>query len=151
MKTVSYNDRYGYIVTEDYLQFLESYEAGNVPKQQIDVNGTFIDSDKLYEIIDKADTRATVRTAIKEQEEIDEREKKAPWWLTEDMRINVLFCGIGVIFILYFAWGAAGVALGVGLYVWYFYQVFSRGLGESRKDIIDNYEKERWTRFDRKD
>ena len=80
MKTVSYIDRYGAIVVDTYLDYVESYEAGNVPKQMIDVNGTLVDSDKLYEIIYKADTRATVREAIKEQELVDERIKYAPWY-----------------------------------------------------------------------
>ena len=48
MKTVSYIDRYGAIVVDTYLDYVESYEAGNVPKQMIDVNGTLVDSDKLY-------------------------------------------------------------------------------------------------------
>lgn len=81
MKTVSYKDRYGAIVIETYLDYVESYEEGNVPKQMIDVNGTLVDSDKLYEIIYNADTRATVREAIKEQEILDERIKNAPWYL----------------------------------------------------------------------
>ena len=80
MKTVSYKDRDGLIVVETYLDYIESYEEGNVPKQMIDVNGALVDSDKLYEIIYKAETRATVREAIKEQELVDERIKYAPWY-----------------------------------------------------------------------
>ena len=83
MKTVSYKDRYGAIVIETYLDYVESYEEGNVPKQMIDVNGTLVDSDKLYEIIYKAGTRAIVREAIKEQEILDERIKNAPWYLKQ--------------------------------------------------------------------
>lgn len=79
MKTVSYKDRYGAIVIDTYLDYIESYEAGNVPKQMIDVNGTLVDSDKLYEIIDRADTREIIRTLEKEQEISDEYERNRPW------------------------------------------------------------------------
>ena len=48
MKTVSYKDRYGALVIYTYLDYIESYEEGNVPKQMIDVNGALVDSDKLY-------------------------------------------------------------------------------------------------------
>lgn len=149
MKTVSYNDRYGYIVTEDYLQFLESYEAGNVPKQQIDVNGTLVDSDKLYEIIDKADTRATVRTAIKKQEIVDECERKAPWYFR--LKARAAFYAITGVAIAYiFAiFGYIPAMLGCFIQVIYYYMAKSYGVTESYQDIIDNYEAERWKRFDR--
>ncbi|MGN0911565.1 MAG: hypothetical protein ACI4NV_09165 [Thermoguttaceae bacterium] len=79
MKTVSYKDRYGAIVIDTYLDYIESYEAGNVPKQMIDVTGTLVDSDKLYEIIDRADTREIIRTLEKEQKISDENERNKPW------------------------------------------------------------------------
>ena len=45
MKTVSYKDRYGSIVVETYLDFIDSFESKNVPKQMIVVYGSLVDSD----------------------------------------------------------------------------------------------------------
>ncbi len=149
MKTVSYQDRYGYIVTEDYLQYLESYEAGNVPKQKIDVNGTLIDSDKLYEIIDKADTRATVRTAIRKQEIVDECERKAPWYFKYYARYAVLFLSILPLPYIFIFFGFIPTVLVCLIPIVYFIRAGQYGVLESYEDIIDNYEEEKWRRFDR--
>ena len=100
MKTVSYIDRYGAIVVDTYLDYVESYEAGNVPKQMIDVNGALVDSDKLYEIIYKADTKSTVREAIKEQELVDERIKYAPWFFKPWAQWTFFISGFLIVFAL---------------------------------------------------
>ena len=67
MKTVMYKDHDGNIVVEDYLEYLDSYDRGLVPRQKIDVSGVPIDSDELYKIIDEADVNATIRTATEEK------------------------------------------------------------------------------------
>ena len=51
MKTVLYKDHDGNLIVEDYLDYLESYEDGLVPRQTIDVNGVPVDSYELYKII----------------------------------------------------------------------------------------------------
>ena len=99
MKTVSYKDRYGSIVVETYLDYIESYEEGNVPKQMIDVNGSLVDSDKLYEIIDRADTREIIRTLEKEQELEDENERNRPWiFRIHAKSLVILLCMLIVVY-----------------------------------------------------
>ena len=67
MKTVMYKDHDGNIIVEDYLEYLDSYDRGLVPRQKIDVSGVAVDSDELYKIIDEADVNATIRTAMEEK------------------------------------------------------------------------------------
>lgn len=67
MKTGMYKDYEGNLVVEDYLEYLDSYDRGLVPRQKIDVSGVPVDSDELYKIIDEADVNATIRTAMEEK------------------------------------------------------------------------------------
>ena len=156
MKTVSYKDRDGLIVVETYLDYIESYEEGNVPKQMIDVNGTLVDSDKLYEIIYKAETKATVREAIKEQEILDERIKQAPWYLKPYIIYVILAIFVVVYFTsLYFSnFNAISAILTLSIFfiVLIVLAIKSRqyGITGHYRDIIDNYEAERRKRFNRK-
>ena len=156
MKTVSYIDRYGAIVVDTYLDYVESYEAGNVPKQMIDVNGTLVNSDKLYEIIYKAETKATVREAIKEQEILDERIKKAPWYIKP-----TIFYALVAIYVvvsctsLYFSNGSLiSIILTTSLFLIVSTVLAVKstqyGITGSYRKIIDNYEAERIKRFNRK-
>ena len=162
MKTVSYKDRYGAIVIDTYLDYIESYEAGNVPKQMIDVNGTLVDSDKLYEIIYKAETKATVREAIKEQELVDERIKYAPWYFKPWAQYTFFISGfliVGalgclplilnkdivpdiVVFITMVVFGGSMIIYGINLERY--------GITYKHKETINNYEAERRKRFNRK-
>lgn len=164
MKTVSYIDRYGAIVVDTYLDYVESYEAGNVPKQMIDVNGTLVDSDKLYEIIYKADTRATVREAIKEQELVDERIKYAPWYFKPWAQWTFLISG----FLIEGALGFLPEILNkddppdmfifivitwvvfLGTMIIYLNCLNSYGITDKHRATINYYEAERKKRFNRK-
>ena len=162
MKTVSYKDRYGNIVIDTYLDYIESYEEGNVPKQMIDVNGTLVNSDKLYEIIYKAGTRAIVREAIKEQELVDERIKYAPWYFKPWAQLTFFISGFLIV-------GALGylqqilnkddppdmfiviaMVVFLGTMIIYVNRLERYGITFEHKDIIDNYEAERKKRFNRK-
>ena len=156
MKTVSYKDRYGDIVIDTYLDYMESYEDGNVPKQMIDVNGTLVDSDKLYEIIDRADTRATVREAMKNQEILDERIKNAPWYLKPSI-VYVIIAVYGVVsytslYLSNFNVISMILTLSIFLIVLIVLAVKSKqyGITGSYRDIINNYEAEKRKRFKRK-
>ena len=156
MKTVSYIDRYGAIVVDTYLDYVESYEAGNVPKQMIDVNGTLVDSDKLYEIIDRADTRATVREAIKNQEILDERIKKAPWYL----KPSIIYALVAIYVVVYYTsyYFSNGSEISIILTTSIFFIVLivlaikskQYGITGNYRKIIDNYEAEKKKRFKRK-
>ena len=164
MKTVSYKDRYGAIVIDTYLDYIESYEEGNVPKQMIDVNGTLVDSDKLYEIIYKAETRATVREAIKEQELVDERIKYAPWYFKPWALWTFFILGFLIVGSLGFwpeilnkddppdmfifiiiAW-----AVFLGTMVTYVISRERYGITDKHRATINHYEAERRKRFNRK-
>ena len=162
MKTVSYIDRYGAIVVDTYLDYVESYEAGNVPKQMIDVNGALVDSDKLYEIIYKADTKSTVREAIKEQELVDERIKYAPWFFKPWAQWTFFISGFLIVFaltcflrILNKSGGTSFVDI-IPMFVFcgtilvYLNRLERYGITDKHRDIIDNYEAERRQRFNRK-
>lgn len=162
MKTVSYIDRYGAIVVDTYLDYVESYEAGNVPKQMIDVNGALVDSDKLYEIIYKADTKSTVREAIKEQELVDERIKYAPWFFKPWAQWTFFISGFLIVFaltcflrILNKSGGTSFVDI-IPMFVFcgtilvYLNRLERYGITDKHRDIIDNYEAERRKRFNRK-
>ena len=162
MKTVSYIDRYGAIVVDTYLDYVESYEAGNVPKQMIDVNGALVDSDKLYEIIYKADTKSTVREAIKEQEIVDERIKYAPWFFKPWAQWTFFISGFLIVFaltcflrILNKSGGTSFVDI-IPMFVFcgtilvYLNRLERYGITDKHRDIIDNYEAERRKRFNRK-
>lgn len=156
MKTVSYIDRYGAIVVDTYLDYVESYEAGNVPKQMIDVNGTLVDSDKLYEIIDRADTRATVREAIKNQEILDERIKKAPWYLKPSIFYALVAIYVVVYYTSYYFSNGSEISIilttSIFLIVLIVLAIKSKqyGITGSYRKIIDNYEAEKKKRFKRK-
>ena len=162
MKTVSYKDRYGAIVIDTYLDYIESYEEGNVPKQMIDVNGALVDSDKLYEIIYKADTKSTVREAIKEQELVDERIKYAPWFFKPWAQWTFFISGFLIVFaltcflrILNKSGGTSFVDI-IPMFVFcgtilvYLNRLERYGITDKHRDIIDNYEAERRKRFNRK-
>ena len=162
MKTVSYIDRYVAIVVDTYLDYVESYEAGNVPKQMIDVNGALVDSDKLYEIIYKADTKSTVREAIKEQELVDERIKYAPWFFKPWAQWTFFISGFLIVFaltcflrILNKSGGTSFVDI-IPMFVFcgtilvYLNRLERYGITDKHRDIIDNYEAERRKRFNRK-
>ena len=159
MKTVSYKDRDGLIVVETYLDYIESYEEGNVPKQMIDVNGALVDSDKLYEIIDRADTRATVREAIKNQEILDERIKDAPWYLKpRGAKILIIVAGIVTVLpaVLSFKYELdfriVITFIAVPILVLMVFAIKSKkyGITNEYRYIIDNYEAEKRKRFNRK-
>ena len=159
MKTVSYKDRDGLIVVETYLDYLTSYEEGNVPKQKVDVNGTLVDSDKLYEIIDRADTRVTVREAIKEQEILDERIKDAPWYLKpRGAKILIIVAGIVTVLpaVLSFKYELdfriVIIFIAVPILVLMVFAIKSKkyGITNEYRYIIDNYEAEKRKRFNRK-
>ena len=162
MKTVSYIDRYGAIVVDTYLDYVESYEAGNVPKQMIDVNGALVDSDKLYEIIYKADTKSTVREAIKEQELVDERIKYAPWFFKPWAQWTFFILGFLIVFaltcflrILDKSGGTSFVDIMpifvfLGTMLVYLNRLERYGITFEHRDIINNYEAERRKRFNRK-
>lgn len=159
MKTVSYKDRDGLIVVETYLDYIESYEEGNVPKQMIDVNGALVDSDKLYEIIDRADTRATVREAIKNQEILDERIKDAPWYLKpRGAKILIIVAGIVSVLpaVLSFKYELnfriVITFIAVPILVLMVFAIKSKkyGITNEYRYIIDNYEAEKRKRFNRK-
>ncbi len=162
MKTVSYIDRYGAIVVDTYLDYVESYEAGNVPKQMIDVNGTLVDSDKLYEIIYKADIRSTVREAIKEQELVDERIKYAPWYFKPWAQWTFFISGFLIVGALaYFPRILnksydTGIVVIISIFVFlgtmlvYLNRLERYGITFEHRDIINNYEAERRKRFNRK-
>ena len=159
MKTVSYKDRDGLIVVENYLDYIESYEEGNVPKQMIDVNGALVDSDKLYEIIDRADTRATVREAIKNQEILDERIKDAPWYLKpRGAKILIIVAGIVSVLpaVLSFKYELnfriVITFIAVPILVLMVFAIKSKkyGITNEYRYIIDNYEAEKRKRFNRK-
>ncbi len=155
MKTVMYKDRDGNIIVEDYLDYLDSYEKGLVPRQTIPMsNGVDIDSETLYKIIDEADVNATIRTAMEEKANGSRDHLKGKcknpkhlflytvppllWmaWNTEslddlEMRHEGVIC-ISLLFLLIVGF--------IGIY---------RGEYEL-DDIINNYREERWTRFPRK-
>ena len=153
MKTVMYKDHDGNIVVEDYLEYLDSYDRGLVPRQKIDVSGAPIDSDELYKIIDEADVNATIRTAMEEKANGSRKDMLkgkfknpkhlflffAPWflmaaWFAEDQddpQSATLFCSVAL-YILIIGF--------IGIY---------RG-GYELDDIIENYREKRWTRFPRK-
>ena len=158
MKTVSYKDRYGSIVVETYLDYIESYEEGNVPKQMIDVNGTLVDSDKLYEIIDRADTRVTVREAIKEQEILDERIKDAPWYLKpsgEKIVLILILIYVALSYVLRFykldyRISIAYVAVLFLFIIVYMIKYIKYGITNKYRYIIDNYEAGKKKCFNRK-
>ena len=153
MKTVLYKDHDGNLVVEDYLEYLDSYDRGLVPRQKIDVSGVPIDSDELYKIIDEADVNATIRTAMEEKANGSRKDMlkgkfKTPKhlflffapmifmcaWLAEEqdgIKEATIICS----FILYI------LILGfIGIY---------RG-GYELDDIIENYREKRWRRFPRK-
>ncbi len=159
MKTVSYKDRDGLIVVETYLDYLASYEEGNVPKQMIDVNGALVDSDKLYEIIYKAETKTTVREAIKEQEILDERIKDAPWYLKpRGAKILIIVAGIVTVLpaVLSFKYELdfriVITFIAVPILVLMVFAIKSKkyGITNEYRYIIDNYEAEKRKRFNRK-
>ena len=161
MKTVSYKDRDGLIVVETYLDYIESYEEGNVPKQMIDVNGALVDSDKLYEIIYKAGTRAIVREAIKEQEILDERIKDAPWYLKpRGQKIVIILILIYATlpqvlrfkYDLYDLYDRICVPYAAVFFLFvtvYLIKYIKYGITDKYRYIIDNYEAEK-KRFNRK-
>ena len=162
MKTVSYKDRDGLIVVETYLDYIESYEAGNVPKQMIDVNGALVDSDKLYEIIYKAETKATVREAIKEKELVDERIKDAPWYFKPWAQLTFFISGFLILGSLCYLpqilnkdeppdmFIVIAMVVFFGTMIIYLNRLERYGITFEHKDIIDNYEAERRKRFNRK-
>ena len=154
MKTVMYKDHDGNIVVEDYLEYLDSYDRGLVPRQKIDVSGVPVDSDELYKIIDEADVNATIRTAMEEKANGSRDHLKGKcknpkhlflytvpallWmaWHTEslddlEMRHEGVIC-ISLLFLLIVGF--------IGIY---------RG-GYELDDIIENYREKRWKRFPRK-
>ena len=149
-------------MVDTYLDYVESYEAGNVPKQMIDVNGALVDSDKLYEIIYKADTKSTVREAIKEQELVDERIKYAPWFFKPWAQWTFFISGFLIVFaltcflrILNKSGGTSFVDI-IPMFVFcgtilvYLNRLERYGITDKHRDIIDNYEAERRKRFNRK-
>ena len=154
MKTVLYKDHDGNLVVEDYLEYLDSYDRGLVPRQKIDVSGVPVDSDELYKIIDEADVNATIRTAMEEKANGSRKHLKVKcknpkhlflftvpallWmaWNTEglddlEMRNEGVIC-ISLLFLLIVGF--------IGIY---------RG-GYELDDIIENYREKRWRRFPRK-
>ena len=153
MKTVLYKDHDGNLVVEDYLEYLDSYDRGLVPRQKIDVSGVPVDSDELYKIIDEADVNATIRTAMEEKANGSRKDMlkgkfKTPKHLFLFFAPMIFMCawlaeeqddikGATIIgsFILYI------LILGfIGIY---------RG-GYELDDIIENYREKRWKRFPRK-
>lgn len=153
MKTVMYKDHDGNIVVEDYLEYLDSYDRGLVPRQKIDVSGVPVDSDELYKIIDEADVNATIRTATEEKTNGSRKDMLkgkfkdpkhlflffAPLifldvWLAEeqgDIKGSII---IGSFFLYILIVGFIGIYRG----------------GYELDDIIEDYREKRWTRFPRK-
>ena len=154
MKTVMYKDHDGNIIVEDYLEYLDSYDRGLVPRQKIDVSGVPIDSDELYKIIDEADVNATIRTAMEEKANGSRKDMLkgkfknpkhlflffapwflvAGWWLSEDFYYprDATIIASFALYILIIGF--------IGIY---------RG-GYELDDIIENYREKRWKRFPRK-
>ena len=153
MKTVMYKDHDGNIVVEDYLEYLDSYDRGLVPRQKIDVSGVPIDSDELYKIIDEADVNATIRTAMEDKANGSRKDMLkgkfknpkhlflffAPLilidvWIAEELGFIKESIINGSIFLYILILGFIGIYRG----------------GYELDDIIENYREKRWRRFPRK-
>ena len=153
MKTVMYKDHDGNIVVEDYLEYLDSYDRGLVPRQKIDVSGVPIDSDELYKIIDEADVNATIRTAMEEKAN-GSRKDMLKGKFKDPKHLFLFFAPL----ILLYVWlaeeqGDIKGSIIIGSFFLYILIVGFIGIyrgGYELDDIIENYREKRWIRFPRK-
>ena len=140
MKTVMYKDHDGNIIVEDYLDYLESYEDGLVPRQTITMSdGVGIDSNKLYKIANGSRDRLKRRCKFK------------------NPKADFLFF---VPAMLMYAWDIEGIddiemeneglfCLMVLAMLFLTFPIIYKAHYEL-DDIIENYREKRWTRFPRK-
>ena len=80
MKTVMYRDIHGAIRVEEYDEYFHNYQAGLVPPQKIDVNGVFIESSRLYDVMLKVATNAANKEEEEKEKRYAERFYKLTWW-----------------------------------------------------------------------
>ncbi len=156
MKTVLYKDHDGNLVVEDYLDYLESYEDGLVPRQTIDVSGVPVDSDELYKIIDEADVNATIRTAMEEKANGSRDHLKKRCKIKSPKILFLLYVPL----LLKMTWDIEGIddirMEHEGLICFMMLSTLSICYMLIYKaeyeldDIIENYREKRWRRFPRK-
>lgn len=156
MKTVMYKDRDGNILVEDYLDYLESYEDGLVPRQTIDVSGVPVDSDELYKIIDEADVNATIRTAMEEKANGSRDHLKKRCKIKSPKILFLLYVPL----LLKMTWNIEGIddirmehegliCFSMLAMLSICYMMLYKAVYEL-DDIIENYREKRWKRFPRK-
>ena len=153
MKTVLYKDHDGNLVVEDYLEYLDSYDRGLVPRQKIDVSGVPIDSDELYKIIDEADVNATIRTAMEEKANGSRKDMLKGKFKTP--KHLFLFFAPMIFMCAWLAEEQDGIkeATIIGSFILYILILGFIGIyrgGYELDDIIENYREKRWKRFPRK-
>ena len=148
MKTVMYKDHDGNIVVEDYLEYLDSYDRGLVPRQKIDVSGVPIDSDELYKIIDEADVNATIRTAMEEKAN-GSRKDMLKGKFKNPKHLFLFFAPL-ILIDVWIAEELGFIKESIFLYILILGFIGIYRGGYELDDIIENYREKRWTRFPRK-
>lgn len=156
--TVAYKDRFGYLTSVSLEDFLTKYNDGEIsPAQSVSFLNASVAPARLAKLVEEAEVNAVLVEAMRQERAEWAFQKKAPWYLKRPVRYAITLCLIPVAVFSLFIDERGPVFIWLAwLIYWHLgngkkYNTFYELLGMSEEqDIIFNYRKERWRRFQTK-